>query len=255
MTLSFRESIAAHTTTPAFLKLPFCHVASAKTILGFIEASKVSTQEVCDVFGEQLNYFFYGRAAYRPKELGATAVIDRPAALILKPAAIASPRTIYPFDTGGFPRYAKANGHSLQDFALMPDLGDCERVIERHWASYQQYLFADLNGFHHRIDPNCFAVESYSDIVRETESEIADHRRSSIEVTSLLDVPVNIDTIIGIVIPYVYAGRDSILYLQSVGINVKKVRYLHANRADDMAVVMEYACDIADHWHGSLQNG
>ncbi|MDP5280853.1 hypothetical protein Q9Q95_18145 [Sphingomonas sp. DG1-23] len=252
---SFRQSLAVNTSTPANPQLPLCHVASCRTILDFIENGVVSTDEICDVFGEKLNYFFYGRAAYRPKDSSKTnVVIAAPAALIIAPDAIAAPFSVYPFDTGGFPRYGpSADGHKLTDFAMREEITECERVIERHWQSYGDYIRADLDGFMRRLDPDCPAVECYSAIVRDADPDAADDRRSSLEVTSLTDVPIDASNILGIVLPRQYADNSAIRSLQSQGVCVQKYQYMQQQRSGLMSVVLEYACSMVQDLHQTLK--
>ena len=246
MTTTFRQSLAAATQMPASLRLPLCHVADFGTILSFIEAGQITTHEVCDVFKMKLNYFFYGRAAYRPKDGSKSHVaVANPAALILAPHAVPDPHTVYPFDTGGYPRYATSTaGHALRDFALDLEVAECERVIERHWNTHEDYIRADLSGFREQFDPDCPAVECYSAIVRDTDPDLADDRRSSLEVTSLIDVPIDASNIIGVVLPRKYAANSSIQALKAAGTVVTPYLYSQQQRTALMSVTIEHACTI-----------
>lgn len=246
MTTTFRQSLTAATATPTSPRLPLCHVADFGTILRFIEAGRITTDEVCDVFQLKLNYFFYGRAAYRPKDGSKSNVaVANPAALILAPASVSAPHTVYPFDTGGYPRYAASTaGHTLKDFELDLNVEECERVIERHWKTHEDYIRADLSGFREQFDANCPAVECYSAIVRDTDPDEADDRRSSLEVTSLVDVPISAKNIVGIVLPRKYADNASIQALKVAGAVIRPYLYSQQKRSDLMIVTIEHACMI-----------
>jgi hypothetical protein len=117
-------------------------------------------------------------------------------------------------------------------------------VIERHWKDHDEYIRNDLSGFREQFDADCPAVKCYSAIVRDTDPDEADDRRSSLEVTSLVDVPINAGNIIGIVLPRKYADNSHIKALKAAGAVVKPHLYALPRRSDLMNVTIELACMI-----------
>jgi hypothetical protein len=80
--------------------LPLVHTCQAYSLEGIIKGGVIKTHR-CDIFKEQLNYFFVGRPAYK-KELGEEAAEwELPVCFVVQ-YDISSAKRIYPFDSGAF---------------------------------------------------------------------------------------------------------------------------------------------------------
>ncbi|HZQ12452.1 MAG TPA: hypothetical protein VFB31_06550 [Pseudolabrys sp.] len=80
--------------------LPLIHTCQSYNLEGILSTGRIRTH-YCDVFRENLNYFFVGRPAYK-KEFGEEAAEwELPTCFIFQ-YDISDAKRIYPFDTGAF---------------------------------------------------------------------------------------------------------------------------------------------------------
>jgi hypothetical protein len=247
----FRTSIYDAGFVPVSPALPLCHVSDCSTILGFAKNLTIhADDEPCDVFNEKLNYFFYGRAAYRPrtKQMLSMAVAQ-PASIILKSTGFSTPYAVYPFDTGGFGRYADATGKkSLADFALERELSDAEHLVARYWKNPISYASVDLTDFNELSDPNCEEVERYSSLVKLVSSDVADERRSAVEISFDADVELKPENVLGIVLPAKYSENAAVKALKASGTKIQPYTYRVGSADRMMALVSELSFRIVvDH--------
>lgn len=107
---------------PASAKtLHLVHCRTAKESLRLL-SKRALTPSLCDVYGVDLLYLFYGRPAYKPAQgESASGIVDlAPVCLVIDPDVLKAAVRILPFDSGGFPRYRDVLGpdFDLSEFEL-----------------------------------------------------------------------------------------------------------------------------------------
>jgi hypothetical protein len=174
---------------PGPKELDLVHVTAAGWAAEILrESGQIETRR-CDIFNQDLVYFFVARAAFRPKrgDTGSDDITRFPVAFVVRPDKLPAPAHIYPFDTGAAVggRYlnARQSGVFLEDYALDPSLDAVRRLIDWAFGTYRAYLDADLkvdlDVAHHE-----YVIRSYLRIARLAGSRenLPDPRASSIEV-------------------------------------------------------------------------
>lgn len=81
--------------------LAWCHVTHAHTWMQILNSGRCLTKH-CNVFGEHLLYFFYGRPAFRVKDEERGKAGSSPVVLLFENDIVEKGRSIFPFDTGAF---------------------------------------------------------------------------------------------------------------------------------------------------------
>ena len=131
--------------TAGATRLPLAHVTNVHAGRRIVEDAKLKTRD-CAGFGEPLVYFFVLRPAYFGRFGGEKSdFLDYfPIALILRPEAVATPRHLYPFDTGG----AAVGAFGSRANRLVP-LEDYELETSHEAATgFVQWAFGDLGGYY-----------------------------------------------------------------------------------------------------------
>jgi hypothetical protein len=142
---------------------------------------------------EPLLYLFYGRPAYRVNSQRLSSAIDAyaPVCLVLRPDCVASPKRIFPFDSGAFhgERFVEAMHRKmlLEDFALDPDLQGPLKLIGLFFGNHDRYYrnvpFQDV-----AIPPLSFEALSYHILITSRHENAFDERISAIELQSDQDL-------------------------------------------------------------------
>lgn len=168
--------------TPVEGQLGLTHVTDCARLGSLIQSEKLEPR-LCDVFGENLVYLFYGRPAYRrPWSGDATSNLDYARiCLVLRDAVVDKAHRILPFDSGGYQRYAGAFHETLDiaDFELahgdhpLKLIGAFYDSVENYWTmnptqprefpatqnvirSYYQLI---TGGLAEAFDDRCAAIE------------------------------------------------------------------------------------------------
>lgn len=82
--------------------LPLVHTCQSHSLENIISSGKIKTH-YCDVFQEDLNYFFVGRPAYKKDLDEEAAEWELPSCFVFS-YDISGAKRIYPFDTGAYQR-------------------------------------------------------------------------------------------------------------------------------------------------------
>lgn len=194
--------------------LPLTHTCDANAFLNILDKKQITT-EICDVFGEPLIYFFYGRPAYKPKAMQQAPSVESsmPCSIVLKPDAISTPKRIAPFDTGAHKNGLYKNhvhpNMKIDEFLIAPYLEMPRRVVNTFFGSNKKYYRGkprdrgELN-----IPAALEAARSYYDLI--SNKTIADDRRSTIEIQLDRSLQLN-DKVLLVVLPADYFD-DSDIY-------------------------------------------
>jgi hypothetical protein len=107
--------------------LPLVHTCHSYNLAGIISDSKIKTH-YCDVFHEQLNYFFVGRPAYK-KDLSEEAADWELPTVFIFSYNIVDAKRLYPFDTGALnkkmlPSFIQMMNRDSFDVADVPNAPD-----------------------------------------------------------------------------------------------------------------------------------
>lgn len=114
--------------TPCAGALAWCHSTDAFALQEIIRRGQLHANAPCDVFGEPLSYFFYGKPAYKKHSSSSMRTMARaPVVILMSPDLLESRKRVFPFDTGAFHRgrywpWVHAS-MALQDFEVtrLPD--------------------------------------------------------------------------------------------------------------------------------------
>ena len=181
----------------------WCHTTDAYVLRNLIEYECFQPQQ-CEYFNERLTYFFYGRPAYktrRDENIRHTA--NAPITIILKPEIVSYAKNIYPFDTGAFwtKRYAKWM-HSKMDLSSF----NVSMVSNAQFKHVKGFYGSNLSYF------DCiasvqkenligeFEAEAIAGLISDQNSDDADDRKITFEISTDQSVPFTnkyIDTIVG----------------------------------------------------------
>jgi hypothetical protein len=184
--------------------LPLMHTTFSVRLLKIFFEGQLHLED-CPVFKRPLVYFFYGRTAYRldPLDRQTAQSAVAPAVLIFRPEAVPI-RSVYPFDTGGYPHGlpALAKGTvDMGDFA-MSTVEDADKTVQHFWKSRKSYFWFQTDDL---VDASSFAhgnlyAQLYHGLLALDSS--ADDRRGTVEISSEQSVAVSSKSLLGLVIPH-----------------------------------------------------
>ncbi|SHM66468.1 hypothetical protein SAMN05518668_11624 [Sphingobium sp. YR657] len=194
---------AASSTKP----LPLTHMTDAYLFRSIMETETLEPVP-CRVFeNEPLLYFFYGRPAYRAAVQSQSNGLDAyaPICIVLKPDA-ASPRRIYPFDSGAFHKrlFADFTHHRMEkeDFELGNSMEMPGRLINLFWKGEQSY-YNNRNTSDFVPAHMAFEAQSYQELIRYRAKGPFDDRASAIEIQAADEIALP-DNIVAVIMPSDY---------------------------------------------------
>lgn len=188
---------------PYPVRMAWCHSTDAFALRGLISSGEF-TPRPCDVFNEDLLYFFYGRPAFRRNEQVQIAQSAKaPVVIVFSPSLVDAGRRVFPFDSGAFKDRYKNWVHQamqLSDFELECSNGDPQRHVSAFFQNNSNYL---------KLIPKTppkpyagqFEVESLVAILTDPSAEKADDRRLAVELQVGQIVPFDSSTVVAVVIP------------------------------------------------------
>ena len=190
---------------PPFPKtLAWCHTTDAWSLRDMIKDQKISPRR-CEVFNEDLSFFFYGRPAFRR---GANEIAGlnaaAPVVIILHPDLIDDGVRLHPFDTGAFAtqRYSEwmHSQMSISDFELACDIQIPPKHVSAFFRTNKAYLDLVCNGV---SIPYCgeFEVESIVSLLSAQSTATADDRRLAMELQIAKSIVFDSSSILGLIIP------------------------------------------------------
>ena len=198
--------------------LPLVHTCQSYNLEGIMAASAISTRH-CDVFKEQLNYFFVGRPAYKKELSSEAAEWELPICFVFS-YDISNAKRIFPFDSGAFerkifPSFIQMMNRDSFDVISTPDAP--ARVIGTFFGSPANYFrlkTPDEDTFAGKFSLGVFDAEIralHRLIIKtgkppdqSTEYKKIDDRRFTIEVQFPADKILNKKDLLAVVLPEPY---------------------------------------------------
>jgi hypothetical protein len=144
---TFSEFLRRNTICPAS-SLPLIHTTRALHLKHIVGKNAIITSW-CDVFNDNINYFFVGRPSYKHKHKRddeQAAYWELPACFILEFDAVTDIRRIYPFDTGAhhsgkMPTFIQCIDRKEYEVIGIPD--GPQKIIGAFFGSPKNYFKLD----------------------------------------------------------------------------------------------------------------
>jgi len=221
--------------------LPLVHVTAAWPAKEIVRSGKFTTKH-CDVFQTELLYFFVLRPAYRSKfgQKESHQLSRFPVVFILRPEAVADPRHVYPFDTGGAAKGAFSKQADpyvpLEDYALEPTQAGAVGHIGWAFGTLDAYFEGRLrDGLLDGIPAGESVTRGFIDVARMGVEGSNDHdkRASTVELAAShnIDLKGNVELVI---LPKQYLEGNTALLdeLTDLGADIELYDW-QPNRAPD----------------------
>lgn len=232
------------TISPVAKRLAWCHTTDAFRLRKII-ADGVFAPSHCDVFGEELLYFFYGRPAFRREESEQVRLSSRaPVSVILSPDLSDKGRRLFPFDSGAFSSHYSQwmhHGMKLADFELACPGDAPQRSVAAFFGTNADYLRASPSQPPKPYQGE-FEVESVVELLKDPGSSKADDRRLAVELQVSRPVAFDATSVLALVVPdelVQAAWFDSFLNGPGAGIEVCTYQILLLRRAGDYQALLE----------------
>lgn len=235
--------------------MAWCHTTNMWRLAKITREGKISPQH-CEVFKEDLLYFFYGRPAYRKvsgESVNTTA--KAPAVILFKPQAVQPVKRIYPFDSGAFPKlYSRwlAGGMHLDDFALGDDALMAQRHVRAFFGSNRNYLLCSamsptgVTGVEYEVET---LVRMYQDTGA---GGAGDDRRHAVELQIDHVVEFKSDTIFAVVLPEECMDRPELVALEAAGIELVGYQLVKQRPESEYQTELESLARAAQRKAGAL---
>lgn len=195
--------------------LPLVHTTRAYFLKKILETQRIETIR-CDVYKEDLAYFFVGRPAYKWDTDGEATEWELPVCFIFE-YDIKNAARVFPFDTGAFrkglcPSYMKMM--DVEDFNIKAINQGPERVIGTFFSSPRDYYLMKPRPEHKFFDE--FLVDIFDSEVKalhrlmSNASKAIDDRRCAIEVQFDKAVSLDKGKLLAIIAPDIYLEHSSV---------------------------------------------
>lgn len=187
---------------------PACHSTQSYNIKAIIRSGHIEPKK-CDVFNEEMTYFFVGKPAY--KAYDDNAISKRwqlPCCFIFEYSSISEIKRIFPFDSGAFyrgiyPKYISMMDIEEFNIASAPDAPS--RVISAFFGSFENYFSAEPRSRESLLS-ECMVTE-FNDEIEAFHSlchENDDDRKCAIEVQSTSGVDISRAKLLAVIAPIKY---------------------------------------------------
>lgn len=186
--------------------MPLVHVCDCHALRTIITTNKLKPT-LCNVYSENLLYFFYGRPSYRVNNGGLPVSIPAlfPSCLILDSQLISDIKRIYPFDTGAF------NAGLYSDLVHKNSNRD-DYIFDNNYLFVQKYIGLFYSGNKNYYDgspvitstslpPMGFELQALLDLINRKGASKVDDRSYTIEIQSSSETDISNGSIKAIVAP------------------------------------------------------
>jgi hypothetical protein len=183
--------------------LAWCHTTDAFRLREIIKKGSFAPQR-CEVFEEDLLYFFYGRPAFRRNEEAQLRLTAKaPIVVVLSPDLPSQGRRMFPFDTGAFETRYQVwvhHGMTLPNFEMECSREAAQRHVSAFFATNDHYL---------KLTPAAppvpyfgdFEVESIVQLLADPSASQADDRRLAVELQVGSEVPFVSQFVVALIVP------------------------------------------------------
>ncbi|MDE5465353.1 hypothetical protein [Bradyrhizobium sp. CSS354] len=201
--------------------LPVYHTCDGFDARSHVERREIQTTDVCEVFGETITYFFYGRPAfkYAVDNDATTDLALYPVCFVMNLEKLGALKRIFPFDTGAlFHNRLKRYFHrknTVLDFELAPDTSRIKDVIFHFFGDTKNYINPTRADREYAVED--FESVSYSKMIESHVRTEADERRVTIELHADSVVSLTKASLQAIILPTQLRGSK--LYSEFIDTN------------------------------------
>jgi hypothetical protein len=212
MKMSILEHFLMGNSIKKSKKMPLVHTTRALH-LKRIANSETLKASFCQVFQEDLNYFFVGRPAYKHKSTNINSIYwELPVCFIMNFYTAPNTKRIYPFDSGAFheKRYPSFfQIMDINDFEITSVSETPERIMGAFFGTVEEYFH--LRPKSERDFEREFLLKVFEEEIRALHmlaslktADGIDDRRLCIEVQSSSSIPLRDGHLQAVVCPSVY---------------------------------------------------
>ncbi|CDZ46972.1 hypothetical protein [Neorhizobium galegae] len=185
--------------------LPLFHTCDAFQGRTYLREQLLKTEDVCEVFNEQITYLFYGRPAfkYSMNEGNYVNLSMYPLCFVFDIDLVGAIKRIFPFDTGALHhKILKRFIHEknvVADFELSPDQNRISDVIIHFYGSNRSYVDGKLADL--QIDEFDFESTAFSQMHNRYVPDGSDERRITIEVHGEQQISLDKGALKALIVP------------------------------------------------------
>lgn len=201
--------------------LPSIHTTTFNNFLNIKEIKKLVPTPCNRFLGENLLYFFYGKAAYVPKgkNENTSAQDALPICFILK-IQDSDIQKAFPFDTGAFltDRYSNVfdSSYDISLFELSPTFKNINQYITTYFNNAINYLSGECT-YVKRAALSELAHASFIRLLTNQSAVPYDDRCNTIELISKLEFELENNVLASIVPSQFLSDKDILEFLNSIG--------------------------------------
>jgi hypothetical protein len=198
--------------------LPWTHTTESARIFDILNDGHLAAIP-CNVFRDNLCYFFVGRPAYKTSAHDSPEFWQLPLTFVMRFSDAPRIKRVFPFDSGAFaakrlPSFMTT--FPLSRYELNSDKEQIGRLISFFFQTPARYL--DRRAVGHEdlkeqfnLDARHQEILALSRLYLEHSSASCDDRAAAVEIQVDEDVPLRSDNLLGVVVPSEYARVPEIL--------------------------------------------
>lgn len=239
-------------SAPTSKKLHWCHSTDAYRLRDIIDSGVIHPTK-CQVFAEDLVYFFYGRPAYRRQEQQQLRISAKsPVIIVLAPTIEELGTRVFPFDSGAFDTRYESWKHAdmpVMDFVLPCKFGAPQRHVSEFFGSNSNYLKMSPQRPTRNFTGE-FEVEVVSELIQDRSSAPADDRRLAVELQVGVAVPFAAPVVVGLIVPDII--REALWFTAweksgaGQAVDIRTYNFVPLRNAAHYQVAIESSClDLA----------
>lgn len=192
---------------PEFPAMPWFHTTRGANLLKIMNSRKLTAMP-CEVFHQDLTYFFVGRPAYKYSIKGQSASWQLPMVFVMKfdePPPIAR---IYPFDSGAFterryPDYIQMFGRDR--YLLGTDPASIQKLLGFYFRDEDRYAIRRANSMDDiesrlQVDARHDEIMALALLYQEKSNIEFDDRAAAVEVQVNADVSLSGGRLLGVIL-------------------------------------------------------
>lgn len=194
-------------TTGNLKILPILHSCDGYGFRDILQSKTLKTS-ICDVFGQEFLYAYYGIPSYRKKLDEATNNLAFfPVCFILDYSKLPNIHKIHPFDTGAFikiPEIKKDHFYpkmDIKDFELNSDIIEASKVVEKFYSTNYNYLRNQPTAVKNNFQSSELEAQSYISLISDTSNSRYDNRASTIELIFDKEINLTKESLVQVILP------------------------------------------------------
>jgi hypothetical protein len=204
--------------------------------------------EPCDVYLQDLLYFFYGRPSFRKhQDADALSLASlHLVSLIFDPTTLPPPLRVLPFDSGAFKvglyEPSLHPGMALPHFELDPSIDAVARAVGCFYGTNKDYFRSKMRS-DLQYDCDELEIESFVSIVASVSKSKVDDRRAAIEIQIADIVDLARAKVLAVILPEQFLDHQPTYDYIRTGLGAEPIGYFcpHARPDGDARVIMNEA--------------